>query len=161
MVRLSAETAQWGTRKSGDKVGFRALIRSNHINRLLPCHSILTAAPPGCSTGKKTHPRIHPKLRRLTRKYRCLGGIPCAVKLLKVKVRCSLTRKRSLVRIQSCLPYFGLLTAGHQHTRYAFDALALTLRPPKGFPRHSAYDQGERRQHDSQPSRLAGVRAFV
>ena len=50
----------------------------------------------------KTHPRIHPKLRRLTRKYRCLGGIPCAVKLLKVKVRCRLTRKRSLVRIQSC-----------------------------------------------------------
>jgi hypothetical protein len=41
-----------------------------------------------------THPRIHPKLRRLTRKYRCLGGIPCAVKSLKVKVRCRLTRKR-------------------------------------------------------------------
>ena len=55
-----------------------------------------------------THPRIHPKLRRLTRKYRCLGGIPCAVKSLKVKVRCRLTRKRSLVRIQSCLPYFSI-----------------------------------------------------
>src|ERR1035441_886442 len=53
----------------------------------------------------QSHPRIHPKLRRLTRKYRCLGGIPCADKLLKVKVRCRLTRKRSLVRIQSCLPY--------------------------------------------------------
>ena len=53
-----------------------------------------------------THPRIHPKLRRLTRKYRCLGGIPCAVKSLKVKVRCRLTRKRSLVRVQSCLPLF-------------------------------------------------------
>ena len=52
-----------------------------------------------------SHPRIHPKLRRLTRKYRCLGGIPCLVKLLKVKVRCRLTRKRSLVRVQSCLPF--------------------------------------------------------
>jgi len=52
----------------------------------------------------RNHPRIHPILRRLTRKYRCLGGIPCAVKLLKVKVRCRWTRKRSLVRIQSCLP---------------------------------------------------------
>jgi len=55
-----------------------------------------------------THPRIHPKLRRLTRKYRCLGGIPCAVKSLKVKVRCRLTRKRSLVRVQSCLPYLSI-----------------------------------------------------
>ncbi len=45
--------------------------------------------------GLRTHPRIHPKLRRLTRKCRCFGGIPCAVKLLKVKVRCRLTRKRS------------------------------------------------------------------
>src|SRR5665213_2021014 len=54
------------------------------------------------SVASWTHPRIHPILRRLTRKYRCLGGIPCTVKLLKVKVRCRLTRKRSLVRIQSC-----------------------------------------------------------
>src|ERR1700676_1130320 len=61
------------------------------------------------STSSRTHPRIHPKLRRLTRKYRCLGGIPCAVKLLKVKVRCRLTRKRSLVRIQSCLPYLSMV----------------------------------------------------
>jgi len=52
-----------------------------------------------------THPRIHPKLRRLTRKYRCLGGIPYAVKSLKVNVRCRLTRKMSLVRIQSRLPF--------------------------------------------------------
>jgi len=36
-----------------------------------------------------------PNLGRLTRKYRCLGGIPSAVKLLTVKVRCRLTRKRS------------------------------------------------------------------
>ena len=33
-----------------------------------------------------THPRIHPKLGRLTRKYRGLGGNPCAVKSFKVKV---------------------------------------------------------------------------
>src|SRR5579862_9555484 len=51
------------------------------------------------------HPRIYPIWGRLTRKYRGLGGIPCPVKWLKVKVRCRLTRKRSLVRIQSCLPF--------------------------------------------------------
>ena len=47
------------------------------------------------SGGLWTHPRIYPNLGRLTRKYRCLGGIPSAVKLLTVKVRCRLTRKRS------------------------------------------------------------------
>ena len=53
-----------------------------------------------------SHPRIHPILRRLTREYRCLGGIPCAVKLLKVKVRCRLTRKRSLVRLVAIRPIY-------------------------------------------------------
>ena len=56
--------------------------------------------------GLRTRPRIHPKLRRLTRKYRCLGGIPCAVKLLKVNVRCRLTRKRSLVRLVAIRPIY-------------------------------------------------------
>lgn len=46
-------------------------------------------------------PRIHPKLRVPAREYRCLGGISCAIKLLKVKVSRRLTRKRPLVRIQS------------------------------------------------------------
>lgn len=38
-------------------------------------------------------PRIHPKLRRLTREYRCLGCIQC--ELLKIKVMRRLTRQRS------------------------------------------------------------------
>ena len=63
-----------------------------------------------------THPRIHPKLRRLTRKYRCLGGIPCAVKLLKVKVRCRLTRKRSLVRIKSFWLYLSMVYGFRNHS---------------------------------------------
>jgi hypothetical protein len=54
----------------------------------------------GGSVASWTYPRIHPKLRRLTRKYRCLGGIPCAVKSLKVKIRCRLKRKKSTVGIQ-------------------------------------------------------------
>lgn len=44
------------------------------------------------------YPRIYPKPIRLAREYRCLGDIPCAVKLLIVQVICSLIRKRSIAR---------------------------------------------------------------
>jgi hypothetical protein len=62
----------------------------------------------GSNLLSEIYPRIYPKLIRLTREYRCLGGIPCAVKSLIVQVILSLTRKRSLVRIQSCLPYLSI-----------------------------------------------------
>jgi len=58
------------------------------------------------------YPRIYPKLIRLAREYRCLGGTPRAVKQLNVKVILCLTRKRSLVRIQSCLPYKSFIFIG-------------------------------------------------
>ena len=48
-----------------------------------------------CLGASEIYPRIYPKLIRLAREYRCLGGIPCAVKFLIVKVICSFTRKRS------------------------------------------------------------------
>jgi galactose-1-phosphate uridylyltransferase (family 1) len=41
--------------------------------------------------GLRSHPRIHPKLRRLTREYRCLGGIPCEVKNLRLPHRSHFT----------------------------------------------------------------------
>jgi len=47
-----------------------------------------------------TYPKIYPKLIRLAREYRCLGGIPSAVKSFIVKVIWSLARKRSIVWLQ-------------------------------------------------------------
>jgi hypothetical protein len=82
--------------RSADLIGFTAaaglVVGPQSVRRLAASDSVFS------------HPGIHPKSRRLTRKYRCLGGIPCAVKLLIVKVRCRLTRKKPRVRISSSRP---------------------------------------------------------
>ena len=49
------------------------------------------------------------------------------LKLLKVKVRCRLTRKRSLVRIQSCLPFSSRTYAFRFHLDFPLPSAARSL----------------------------------